>query len=651
MKKQLILVMMLISLLPLLAFAAYSLPTTNGKLQSDAYTINEKSAEQAQEKVTSLVRQKAELLRVLAENNNLKEYQPGKQPEVKNLLIAAGKVNPELQSLVFSAPDGQQLVKNTNTELGNNKDRDYFKQVLQKGDLVVSDVVISTTTKKQSINIVLPVRGASGEIVGVVQCTMTLDMLSQFAKDFSVDGGTAFIADRSGKILAHPNAEMLQKDIKDTAYFQHGSQGGKATEQYTNESGSVMAVSYKQDPLTGWVVFSEKNYDTVMAEGTQLIHNGILLLVLALLLAGAAGWFYSGRITKPIVQLVGITQAVAQGDLTVNVNVKAKHEIGMLADSLNQMTCDLRSLITGVKDTSILLATSSEELHASADQTSTATEHVASSVQQMAEDSDKQSRRVEGTAKTVNEMVDGVKQIALSAQTVTSSAVLATDKAAEGDQSIQTAVKEINRLRTVFDELTASVSSLGSHSQLIGNIVNVIAGISAQTNMLSLNAGIEAARAGEHGKGFAVVASEVKKLADQSSASARQISDLVKSIQEEIGQVIQKTELGSREVVEGIQAVHHAGESFEEISNLVAEVSRQIQEVSVSSTQLFQGASEVMTAMDDMASIAGKSASETQSVSAATEQQLATMEEIASSSELLSNMAQDLQSRVDRFKV
>jgi methyl-accepting chemotaxis protein len=192
---------------------------------------------------------------------------------------------------------------------------------------------------------------------------------------------------------------------------------------------------------------------------------------------------------------------------------------------------------------------------------------------------------------------------------------------------------------------------LHTRSREIGSILAVITDIAAQTNLLALNAAIEAAHAGEHGAGFAVVAGEVRKLAEQSSRSAEEISTLIADIQREIGNAAASTETAAREASSGIQAVQSAGTSFTQIQHSVYAVNEQIQELSGSARLMAGGAKAIVSSMDYITQIAESTVSGAQEVTASAEEQLASMEEVYASARTLSTLAEQLQEEIQHFKV
>ncbi|MEY8742404.1 methyl-accepting chemotaxis protein [Bacillales bacterium AN1005] len=192
---------------------------------------------------------------------------------------------------------------------------------------------------------------------------------------------------------------------------------------------------------------------------------------------------------------------------------------------------------------------------------------------------------------------------------------------------------------------------MNDRSHEIGHITNVITGISAQTNLLALNAAIEAARAGEHGKGFAVVADEVRKLAEESTNSTEQIANLIQLIQNETNVTLETMEKAAEEVQSGLNVVNVAGSSFEKIEQAVNGVVSQIEDISESLKKLSRGTNSVKDSIKNVSNVAQESSMITQNISAATEEQLASMEEITSSSLALAKLADDLQVIINQFKI
>lgn len=372
----------------------------------------------------------------------------------------------------------------------------------------------------------------------------------------------------------------------------------------------------------------------------------------AVILAIVIGLTISRMISKPITAMSGIAERIAAGDLTAeDIQVKNRDEIGVLARSFNQMKKNLQELIRQARLSAEQVAASSEELTASAEQTSQATSQIASTIQEVAAGSHKQAQSVAESSNSIRDMSDGIQQIAANAQSVSINATQAMEIALEGNKGIQTAIHQMNSIHTTVHDLAQAIRGLGERSQEIGKILEVITDIATQTNMLALNAAIEAARAGEYGRGFAVVSDEVRKLAEQSAESVKQIARLIHSIQEETHQAVHSMEKSIQEVSAGIDLVHAAGTSFDQIRRSVQEVANQIQEVAALSQQISAGSQQVVQSIQFIAEIAETNASGTQNISSAVEEQFASMEEITSSATSLSQMAEELQSLIGRFKV
>lgn len=393
---------------------------------------------------------------------------------------------------------------------------------------------------------------------------------------------------------------------------------------------------------------SRSNTETVKGA----IANVSAFSIIAFVLAVAIGYFCSRMISKPIVALNNVAEKIASGDITAaNIQVKNRDEIGALAGSFNQMKENLRNLVEQISLSAEHVAASSEELTASAMQTAQASETIASAIQGVVGSAERQAYSVEESVRAMNEMSAGVQQIAANMQTASSVSMQAAHKSLEGNSAIQSAEEQMGSIQTSFNRLAVGVKEMSGRSGEIGQIVNVISDIAAQTNLLALNAAVEAARAGEQGRGFAVVAGEVRKLAEQSSQSAEQITQLIMHIQTGIEQTIRSVENGTKEINAGIRVVHAAGGTFEEIKGYVDQVASQIQEVSAASQQMSASAEQIVHAFEEISEGSKFVAAGSQDVSASAEEQLASMEEISSSAASLSTMSEELQALVGQFKV
>ncbi|CAM4513163.1 methyl-accepting chemotaxis protein [Paenibacillus xylanexedens] len=403
--------------------------------------------------------------------------------------------------------------------------------------------------------------------------------------------------------------------------------------------------THQQDAMNSGVV--EANLQIVQ------VLRWIAIIGVASLLIGALVAYVIGRmISLPVAAIAQSASRIADGDLTGEpIVVRNKDEIGDLAQAFNIMSANLRTLIHQVGDSAERVAASSEELTASTEQTATATEQVAITMGEIATGMDTQVRMASDGFQTMNELTTGFQQVTENTLHMSEEATKVSVKTISGSESVQSAIGQMNSIQGTVSNLSVVIQELSRHSQDIVKMVDSISEISAQTNLLSLNAAIEAARAGEQGRGFQVVATEVRKLSEQSALSANQIVPLVASIEKGMRNAAESMVVVSTEVQEGITLVHQAGATFDEIREAVGGVAGQTQEVSASIEQMSTGVEQINRSMKTIMEVTETGAAGTEEVSASSEEQLSAMQEIASAANDLSLMAEQLQQTVSRFKV
>lgn len=376
-----------------------------------------------------------------------------------------------------------------------------------------------------------------------------------------------------------------------------------------------------------------------------------LLTLFCLVLSVLAGVGVSRMITNRLHNVVAALKQVAQGDLSQNITVTAKDEIGELGHALNGTVEHLRTLVQHLAETAQNVTSSSEELTASTEQSAQAAEQITNSIAEVSQGAEKAAAEIDSASASVQQMSAGIQQIAANANSVAAVAENTVQSAKKGGEAIDSAVAQMSNIDTTVEKTAAMVSKLGERSKEIGQIVDTIAGIAGQTNLLALNAAIEAARAGEQGRGFAVVAEEVRKLAEQSQEAAKEIAELIQSIQSETDNAVEAMNQGTHEVQLGSGVVANAGQSFKDIVGLINKVSADVQEISAAIEQMASGSQQMVDSIGKIDKASKHISGQTQSVSSATEEQSASMQEVAAAAQSLAKMAEDLQQAATVFTV
>lgn len=357
------------------------------------------------------------------------------------------------------------------------------------------------------------------------------------------------------------------------------------------------------------------------------------------------------RMLKPIQTLSSLTVRVAQGDLDVHIPVKSQDEIGQLSKNFNDMVQQIKDIISQVKSTSEYVASFTEELTASTLQTTKASEQIAHVIQETANGAEIQVRDAEQSQHAIDELNTGIKSVVDSSKNVTANSFETVKEAKQGNELVQKAIHQMDIINQSVGNSAALIRNLEERSHEISKIVEVITAISSQTNLLALNAAIEAARAGEQGRGFAVVADEVRKLAEQSQESALQIVDLIKKIQEETESVVHSMNEGIDVVQTGRVVVNEVGGVFQHIVDSAENVAQELSEVSSISEEMVQKSEHMYNAIETISKIAKETSMSTHQVAASSQEQVAAMEEISSSTATLLKVTEDLKAQIDKFKV
>ncbi|MDF2926213.1 MAG: mcp40H4 2 [Paenibacillaceae bacterium] len=334
-----------------------------------------------------------------------------------------------------------------------------------------------------------------------------------------------------------------------------------------------------------------------------------IIILAAVVISIFFGFFISQIISKPLQKVVTVVTRVAEGDLRETADIDTLDEVGLLAKAINAMVQNLRRIVGDILSSSQNLSSAAQQISASSEE--------------MAGNNANQAVAAQTISELFRELSMAIHAVAQNTEQASELSERTRKVAEDGGEVIRSSMESMN-------EVSGQMAQLENDSQLIGNIIEVIEDIADQTNLLALNAAIEAARAGEQGRGFAVVADEVRKLAERSSEATKQITGIIKGMQE-------NTRRSVVTVQESSGFSQKSGGSFKHISSMVNESGIKVSEIAAASEEQAAQASNVLNAVE--------------SISAATEESAAASQEMAATSQSLAKMAEDLQNAVIIFKL
>jgi len=398
------------------------------------------------------------------------------------------------------------------------------------------------------------------------------------------------------------------------AFKNANSEAVQARKEMTDQGNLIVSLSEQLYQIQ----LDRRDIESAQARTLQLIST-----LLALLVGVIAAFIITRQITRPLQETMAVVDRIASGDLSHNLIVTRRDELGVLQQGIARMGVTLRDLISGIRDGVTQIASAAEELSAVTEQTSAGV--------------NSQKVETDQVATAMHEMTATVQEVARNAEEASQAAAAADGEAREGDKVVNEAIAQIERLASEVVRSTEAMSVLQQESDKIGSVMDVIKAVAEQTNLLALNAAIEAARAGEAGRGFAVVADEVRGLAQRTQKSTEEIEGLVAGLQNGTQQVSAVMNNSRALTDSSVALTRKAGDSLENITRTVSNIQSMNQQIAAAAEQQSAVAEEISRSIINVRDVS--------------EQTAAASDETAKSSVELARLGGQLQQMVSHFRV
>ncbi|MDH1630953.1 methyl-accepting chemotaxis protein [Pseudomonas mosselii] len=452
--------------------------------------------------------------------------------------------------------------------------RGWYKAASAAGQTIVTEPYISVSAGKLVITLATPVQ-QGGRMIGVSGVDTDLQTISNLINTLDFGGrGHAFIVNGEGKVLIHPKGELALKTLADV-YPGNDLRIGSGLKEVEVE-GRRQFISFTHVdgvPSADWYVALVLDQDAAFAMLGELRTSAVVATLIAVVVIIALLGLLIRVLMEPLHVMGRAMRDIAEGegDLTRRLNIHAQDEFGSLAQSFNRFVERIHESIREV-------ASATGQVNAVASQ-------VVNASNASIHNADQQSSRTSSVAAAINQLGAAAQEIAQNAALASQHSSAARGLAEEGQQVVGETIDVMNQLSARISDASGNIETLNNHTANIGQILDVISGISQQTNLLALNAAIEAARAGEAGRGFAVVADEVRNLAHRTQDSAQQVQRLIEELQAGAQVAVSTMNQSQQHSDRSVGIANQAGERLGSVTQRIGEIDGMNQSVATATEE------------------------------------------------------------------
>lgn len=493
---------------------------------------------------------------------------------------------------------------------------------------------------------------------------LTPEELAKSVADIEVSGmesSYAYVVSADGTMLYHPTAEKIGQPVENAAVKQilgELSKGNKLTPDVIvyDFKGVTKNASYYIGEDSSYIVIVTADQDEALNSVNEMTVNSVMSGVVALVICGLIGLFFSFVIVKPIMRATNMVAKLADLDFTDKEQLqktmdRKKDETGVMGKAIGVLRTELADAVRSIMGQSRELYEAASTMNSSAAQTVESVEQVEKAISEIAQGATSQAQETQTATENVIVMGNMIEEAGKEVESLRENARTMRDAGNRAMEILEELGKINQNTKEAIGIIYEQTNTTNTSVLKIKEATDMITDIAEETNLLSLNASIEAARAGEQGRGFAVVAGQIQKLAEQSNESATQIADIINLLIADSEKTVSTMEDVKGVIAKQDEHVANTEKAFEDVKDGIDKSIESVQTLTTKTKQLDEARVKVVDVVQNLTAIAEENAASTEETSASASEVGAIMESISDNAKQLNVIADELKESISQFLI